>query len=429
MALEIMLKTGSRAGTSLSFTGEQVTVGRAPECDLILDDEGVSRQHCEMRLHSGQWWLRDLGTTNGTRLDGQRVEAAALSAQSVIEVGHARFVVTPRHQEVDGGNTFEDMADYRHLMPRSPLLDPIEIPIPHPSYRHSGKWVQVGLAPGALRLRIGIAALATVCLGLFALYLLRSDTNDPRSARSTHSVVLDLNSALPGSFGRGNVSSPAPSGLSITFDHPTGLAVISFDVGSIDGPRELEFLLNGTSLGFAPVAKATWYVGGMVLRPDPSLLTRTGNTLVLRPKKPQNGTENWGVRNIYLRHYPAYAKADLGQTDRKMLLAQGRYKNRLVAPENLANAVRHYREAALHALPSKPLDARFEEAMERYRAVDAELTKRFRQDYMNAHRAAARNSREEACRLFARMLASFTDRDDWRYLRTAETRNDLCNRG
>jgi hypothetical protein len=135
------------------------------------------------------------------------------------------------------------------------------------------------------------------------------------------------------------------------------------------------------------------------------------------------------VRNIYLRHYPAYPQADLAQTDRKMLLAQGRYKKRLVAPENLANAVRHYREAALHALPSKPLDSRFMEALERYRAVDDELTKQFRQDYMNTQRAVGRNSIEEACRLLERMLASFTDRDDWRYRRTADTRNNVCNRG
>jgi pSer/pThr/pTyr-binding forkhead associated (FHA) protein len=54
--------------------GAKVTLlGRAPDCDCVLSDETVSRQHAALRHHEGFWFLRDLRSTNGTRVNGSRV--------------------------------------------------------------------------------------------------------------------------------------------------------------------------------------------------------------------------------------------------------------------------------------------------------------------------------------------------------------------
>ena len=54
--------------------GARVTLlGRAPDCDCVLSDETVSRQHAALRHHEGSWFLRDLRSTNGTRVNGSRV--------------------------------------------------------------------------------------------------------------------------------------------------------------------------------------------------------------------------------------------------------------------------------------------------------------------------------------------------------------------
>jgi hypothetical protein len=50
-----------------------VKIGRLPGCDLKLGDESVSRVHAELRLEAGVWLLRDLGSTNGTQVNGWRV--------------------------------------------------------------------------------------------------------------------------------------------------------------------------------------------------------------------------------------------------------------------------------------------------------------------------------------------------------------------
>jgi hypothetical protein len=52
-----------------------VTLGRSRECDVMLDDPNVSRTHAELRPRGGSWVLTDLGSTNGSSINGQRIDA------------------------------------------------------------------------------------------------------------------------------------------------------------------------------------------------------------------------------------------------------------------------------------------------------------------------------------------------------------------
>ena len=51
-----------------------VTIGRSRQCDIVIEDPNVSRQHAEVRPRGGAWVLTDLGSTNGSRLNGRRIE-------------------------------------------------------------------------------------------------------------------------------------------------------------------------------------------------------------------------------------------------------------------------------------------------------------------------------------------------------------------
>jgi pSer/pThr/pTyr-binding forkhead associated (FHA) protein len=54
--------------------GSKVTLlGRARDCDCVLNDDTVSRQHAALRHEDGSWFLRDLRSSNGTRVNGSRV--------------------------------------------------------------------------------------------------------------------------------------------------------------------------------------------------------------------------------------------------------------------------------------------------------------------------------------------------------------------
>jgi FHA domain/Domain of unknown function (DUF1707) len=78
------------AGPQLRFT-----IGREPACDLMLTDETVSRWHASLSRHEGNWLLDDLGSTNGTRLNGWRVSAPTpVAPGDRVSFGAATFVIT-----------------------------------------------------------------------------------------------------------------------------------------------------------------------------------------------------------------------------------------------------------------------------------------------------------------------------------------------
>ena len=71
----------------------QVTViGRSTDADIVLDDAGVSRRHAEVHLIDGRARVIDLGSTNGTFVDGEKVPVATLREGSVITIGRTRIV-------------------------------------------------------------------------------------------------------------------------------------------------------------------------------------------------------------------------------------------------------------------------------------------------------------------------------------------------
>lgn len=66
-------------------------VGRAPENDLVLEDATVSGQHAQILYQSGQFAVEDKGSTNGTYVNGAKVERSRLETQAEIEFGRVRF--------------------------------------------------------------------------------------------------------------------------------------------------------------------------------------------------------------------------------------------------------------------------------------------------------------------------------------------------
>ncbi len=69
------------------------TVGRAPENEIAVDEDGVSRRHCRLSVKNGMLELEDLGSTNGTYINGERVRGAVLGPGDEFLVGRCLFRV------------------------------------------------------------------------------------------------------------------------------------------------------------------------------------------------------------------------------------------------------------------------------------------------------------------------------------------------
>ncbi|MGE0790852.1 MAG: FHA domain-containing protein [Sandaracinaceae bacterium] len=104
--------------------GARLLVGRSAACPLHLDSPAVSAEHASVFFQDGAWWIRDLGSTNGTRLDGDILDPGrrvALRAGATVVFGANEEDLTwrlvdgapprPRARCIDDGSTAEGTGD------------------------------------------------------------------------------------------------------------------------------------------------------------------------------------------------------------------------------------------------------------------------------------------------------------------------------
>ena len=93
-----MLETVSGADEPLTFRllpGAIKTLGRAPRVDFIVDAPLVSRIHCRFTLKEGVLEIEDLDSTNGTYVNGERVDKRTLDPGDTLKIGRVEFVARP----------------------------------------------------------------------------------------------------------------------------------------------------------------------------------------------------------------------------------------------------------------------------------------------------------------------------------------------
>jgi pSer/pThr/pTyr-binding forkhead associated (FHA) protein len=73
MSVKMKVVQGKPHGSVLDFPEGEFVVGRGPECHIRPNSELVSRQHCLLRIHGNDVHVRDLGSTNGTLVNGKLV--------------------------------------------------------------------------------------------------------------------------------------------------------------------------------------------------------------------------------------------------------------------------------------------------------------------------------------------------------------------
>lgn len=92
--LQVSLAAGQGNTETLRFAADEITIGRHPSCEWMIADETVSSRHARLRFQQDHWWLEDLGSRNGTFLNGEPLSAPAVLAEAdQVRCGQVNFTI------------------------------------------------------------------------------------------------------------------------------------------------------------------------------------------------------------------------------------------------------------------------------------------------------------------------------------------------
>jgi hypothetical protein len=92
----LMIFQGSQAGLSAELAGGMVMIGRGADCQLILDDDYVSTRHARVVASPNGIYVEDLGSTNGTYVNGQRITApTTITLADSVRIGKTMLRLEP----------------------------------------------------------------------------------------------------------------------------------------------------------------------------------------------------------------------------------------------------------------------------------------------------------------------------------------------
>ena len=96
----LIAMSGELKGQKFEINKERIVLGRHPNCNIIVNDNAVSSQHCYVARRGDRYVLHDLNSTNGTQLNFKRVTEAELQPKQVIQVGATELMFDAPSSEI-----------------------------------------------------------------------------------------------------------------------------------------------------------------------------------------------------------------------------------------------------------------------------------------------------------------------------------------
>lgn len=91
----LIVQKGQAGGARFLLDAEKIIAGRSEKADIFLDDVTVSRKHAEFLRSENQFFVRDIGSLNGTYVNRERIDHRSLSAGDEVQIGKYRMLFYP----------------------------------------------------------------------------------------------------------------------------------------------------------------------------------------------------------------------------------------------------------------------------------------------------------------------------------------------
>jgi predicted component of type VI protein secretion system len=167
---QLIMRSGPTPGAAFTLEGDQITIGRDSVNGIVINDAEISRRHARLTFQGGKYVLEDLGSTNGTFVNGQRLAGPrVLKAGEVVSLGE-QIVMVFEATNFDAGATV--------VSPRAAAVPSISRPVmppPPPPAEYVGSVPaspaplppSPGLTirrPSSLVILIGVGVLLFLCM-------------------------------------------------------------------------------------------------------------------------------------------------------------------------------------------------------------------------------------------------------------------------
>jgi len=196
---QLIMRTGPTPGATFTLEGDQLNIGRDSSNEIVINDAEVSRRHARLTFQGGKYVLEDLGSTNGTFVNGQRLAGPrVLKAGEVVSFGEqivlvfevttndpGATMVSPRAAAAvpsaprPAGPPPPPPADYVGSVPASPV-SPESEPLP-PAKRTN-----------ILPIIIGVAVFLIICCCISVFLWVDADPTGARWCMFPFRIIAEL---------------------------------------------------------------------------------------------------------------------------------------------------------------------------------------------------------------------------------------------
>lgn len=188
---QFVMRSGPTPGVTFPLEGEQLIIGRDSSNSVTINDAEISRKHSRLSFQGGKYVLEDLGSTNGTFVNGQRLAGpVVLKPGDVVSLGE-QIVLMYEVIIADPGATIASPRLSARVAP--PPVQSATPPAPVPPYSPaSASSVTPAKKTNLIPIYVGVGILLFICLCGAALLIVDADESGARWCTFPFSIIAQI---------------------------------------------------------------------------------------------------------------------------------------------------------------------------------------------------------------------------------------------